>query len=94
MILLALSLLTLGTWQMTGRPALLGAVSTAGGAILRIPAQPLLRSVLVGELVAGLGLTLYGQLIAPMAAHDVLGAGLAGLLLGVMLACARLGRAG
>ena len=67
MILLALSLLTLGTWQVTGRPALLGVVPTAGGALLFIPAQPLLRSVLVGELVAGIGLMLYGRLIAPVA---------------------------
>jgi hypothetical protein len=41
--------------------------------------------------IAALGLTLYGQLLAPVAAHDVLGPGLAGLLLGVMLACARRG---
>ena len=51
-----------------------------------------LRTVLVGELVAGLGLGLYGGLIAPVAPHDVLGAGLAGLLLGAMLECSRRGR--
>ena len=92
MILLALSLLTLGTWQVAGRPALLGVAPTAGGALLFLPAQPLLRAVLVGELVAGLGLGLYGGLIAPAAPHDVLGAGLAGLLLRAILECSRRGR--
>jgi hypothetical protein len=36
--------------------------------------------VLVGQMVAGMGLVLYGRGIEPVAAHDVLGAGLAGLL--------------
>ena len=92
MILLALSLLTVGTWQVTGRPALLGVAPTAGGALLCLAAEPLLRSVLVGELVAGMGLVVYGRLIAPVAAHDILGAGLAGLLLGTMIECSRRGR--
>ena len=91
MILLALSLLTLGTWQLTGRPALLGVAPTAAGALLLIPSRPLLRSVLVGQMVAGMGLVLYGRGIAPVAAHDVLGAVLAGMLLGVMIECYRRG---
>jgi hypothetical protein len=92
MILLALSLLTVGTWQVTGRPALLGVATPAGSALLLIPARPLLRSVLVGQLGAGLGLVLYGWGIAPVAAHDVLGAVLSGLLLGAMLECSRRGQ--
>jgi hypothetical protein len=92
MILLALSLLTLGTWQVTGRPALLGIAPTTTGVLLLIPARHLIRSVLVGQVVAGMGLVLYGRLIAPVVAHDVLGAGLAGLLVGVMLECSRRGQ--
>jgi hypothetical protein len=92
MILLALSLLTLGTWQLTGRPALLGVATTAGGALLLIPSRHLLRSVLVGQMVAGMGLMLYGRGIEPVAAHDVLGAVLAGMLLGAMIECYRRGQ--
>jgi hypothetical protein len=92
MILLALSLLTLGTWQVTGRPALLGVAPTAAGALLLIPSRHLLRSVLVGQMVAGMGLVLYGRGIEPVAAHDVLGAVLAGMLLGAMIECYRRGQ--
>jgi len=92
MILLALSLLTLGTWQVTGRPALLGVAPTFAGALLRIPSRHLLRSVLVGQMVASMGLVLYGGLIDPVAAHDVLGAVLAGMLLGAMIECYRRGQ--
>jgi IPTL-CTERM motif len=92
MILLALSLLTLGTWQVTGRPALLGVAPTATGAMLLIPSRQLLRSVFVGQMVAGMGLVLYGRGIEPVAAHDVLGAVLAGMLLGAMIECYRRGQ--
>jgi hypothetical protein len=44
-------------------------------------------------LVAGMGLVLYGRLIEPVAAHDVLGAALAGMLLGAMIECYRRGQA-
>jgi hypothetical protein len=49
MILLVFSVLTLGTWQMAGRPALLGVVPIAGGALLRVPARPLVQAVLMGR---------------------------------------------
>jgi len=92
MILLALSLLTLATWQLAGRPALLGVAPTAAGALLLIPSGHLVRSVLVGQLVAGMGLGLYGRGIEPLAARDVLGAALAGLLLGAIIEGSRRGQ--
>ena len=82
MILLALSLLTLGTSHL-GRPALLG-VATPTGAVVWAPSSHLLRSMLVGQAVAGMGLLLYARLIEPVAAHDVIGAVLSGVLLGVL----------
>ena len=92
MILLALSLLTVGTWELTGRPALFGVATTSAGALLLMPSRPLVRSVLVGQMLAGMGLMLYGWGIERMAAHDVLGAILAGLLLGAMIECYRRGQ--
>jgi YVTN family beta-propeller protein len=91
MILLALSLLTLATWQLAGRPALLEAAIPTG-ALFIVPSRGLLRSVGVGQGIAGLGLIIYGQFIEPVAAHDVIGAGLAGLVLGVLIECSRRGR--
>jgi hypothetical protein len=48
MILLALSLLTLATWQLAGRPMLLE-VATPGGGLFLVPSRRLLRSVVVGQ---------------------------------------------
>lgn len=92
MILLVLSLLTVGTWRLAGRPALFVA-TTVGGGLLPLPSLHLLRFVLIGQGVAGLGLLLYGRLISPLVAHDVIGAALSGVLLGLMLECSRPGRA-
>ena len=91
MILLALSLLTLATWHLAGRPTLLR-VATPTGAVMWAPSTNLLRSVFVGQAVAGFGLVLYGRLIEPVAAHDVIGAVLSGVVLGVLLECYRQGR--
>jgi hypothetical protein len=91
MILLVLSLLTLGTWQLAGRPALLH-VATAGGLVLRTPTRRLLDFVLVGQIVAVVGLGLYGWLIKPLAPQDLIGAMLAGVVLGVLLECWQRGR--
>ena len=88
MILLALSLLTLGTWQLAGRPTLLGA-ATVGGGLLVLPSRHLVISVLAGQAVAGLGVALYGVLIAPVAVHDAIGVWLSGALLGVLAECYR-----
>jgi hypothetical protein len=93
MILLALSLLTLATWHLAGRPALLRA-ATSTGLMVWSPSTNLLRSVCVGQAVAGLGLVLYGRLIEPVAAHDVIGAVLSGVVLGVLLESYRQGRHG
>jgi hypothetical protein len=90
-VLLVLSLLALGTWQLAGRPALLH-VATAGGLVPRAPSHRLLDFVLVGQIVAGVGLGLYGWLIKPLAPQDLIGAILAGAVLGVLLECYRRGR--
>jgi YVTN family beta-propeller protein len=93
MVLLALSLLTLATWQLAGRPTLLRA-ATSSGIVMWAPSTNLIRSVFVGQVVAGLGLVLYGRLIEALAAHDVIGAVLSGVIIGVLLECYRQGRNG
>jgi YVTN family beta-propeller protein len=93
MVLLALSLLTLATWQLAGRPTLLRA-ATSSGLVMWAPSTNLIRSVFVGQVVAGLGLVLYGRLIEALAAHDVIGAVLSGVIIGVLLECYRQGRNG
>ena len=91
MILLVLSLLTVGTWQLAGRPMLLHA-ATPGGLVLRAPSRRLLEFVLVGQVVAGVGLGLYASLIKPLLPQDLVGALLAGVVLGMLLECYRRGR--
>jgi hypothetical protein len=91
MIVLVLSLLTVGTWQLAGRPMLLHA-GTAGGLVLRAPSRRLLEFVLVGQVVACVGLGLYASLIKPLLPQDLVGALLAGVVLGVLLECYRRGR--
>ena len=54
MILLVLLLLTLGTWELAGRPALVG-VTTVEGVAVRIPSRRALYSALVEQGMAGLG---------------------------------------
>jgi hypothetical protein len=85
-ILLVLSLATFAVWRLSGQPALLQA-ATPGGA--RMPGRPLAALVLVGQCVAGLGLGLYGALVEPLVTHDVIGALLSGVLLGVLMECFR-----
>jgi YVTN family beta-propeller protein len=77
LILAALCLLTVGTWQLAGRPALVS--------------RPMLLAVLAGQGVALLGAALHGVLIARVAPHDALGAWLCGGLLGALVACLRPG---
>jgi len=86
MILLVLSLLTLGTWELAGRPALVG-VATVGGVAVRIPSRRLLHSVLAGQGIAGLGVVLYGVVSEAAAVPDAIGAVLAGALLGALVEC-------
>jgi hypothetical protein len=90
-MLLTLSLLTLATWELAGRPALLRA-SAAGGTVTLAPSPQLLSSLLVGQGVAGVGLVLYAGLVGPLVPHDALGGFLAGVLLGVMVECYRRSR--
>jgi len=92
MILLVLSLLTLGTWELAGRPALVGVATLGGGVAVRIPSRRLLHSVLVGQAIAGLGVVLYGVLNEAPAVPDALGPVLAGALLGVLVECCRRSR--
>jgi IPTL-CTERM motif len=91
MILLVLSLLALGTWQLAGRPHLLH-VATAGGLVLWAPPRRLLDFVLAGQIVAALGLGLYAWLIKPVVPQDLVGAMLSGVVLGILLECYRRGR--
>ena len=91
MILLTLSLLTMATWQLAGRPVLVGAGSSGTVAILPNRRQRL-TSLLLGQGIATLSLLLYAGLIAPLVPHDGIGAFLAGILIGVMLECYRRGR--
>jgi hypothetical protein len=90
-ILLVLSLLTVGTWQLAGRPALFH-VAIAGGFVLCAPSRRLLDCVVVGQIVAAVGLGLYASLIKPLAPQDPIGAVLAGTVLGLLLECSRRGR--
>jgi hypothetical protein len=82
MILMVLSLLALGTWDLTGRPALLAASAT-GGAMILVSPYHLLSSLVVGQAIAGLGLLLYGVLVSPLVTHDAVGGFVAGMLLGL-----------
>jgi hypothetical protein len=91
MILLVLSLLTLGTWQLAGRPGLFH-VATAGGLVLWAPSRRLLDFILVGQVVAALGLGLYAWLVTPLVPQDLICAMLAGVVLGVLLECWQRGR--
>jgi hypothetical protein len=90
MILLVLFLVTVATWQLGGRPALLHA-ATVGGVVLRTPSRRLLEFVLAGQVLAWLGLGLYGWLVKPLAPHDVIGAILTGIVVGVLLECYKRG---
>ena len=92
MILLTLSLLLLASWQLAGQPARLA----TGQAKLGLRSPPdrrrLLRSLLIGQGLAAVGLLLYGVLVAPPAPHDGVGAFLAGILIGMIIEFCRRGR--
>lgn len=88
MILLSLSLLTIATWQLAGRPVLFAA-GTSGPVALYPPRRQWLTSLLLGQGIATLGLVMYAVVVGPLVPHDGLGAFLAGVLLGVMVKCYR-----
>ena len=88
MILLTLSLLTMATWQLAGRPVLVRVGSSSTVALLPSRRQ-WLTSLLLGQGIATLGLGLYALLLGPLVPHDGGGAFLSGLLIGVMVECYR-----
>ena len=91
LLLFTLGLLTLATWQLTGRPGIETAVPSGVGLMLISP-RPLLRSLLLGQGGAWAGLLLYAVLVAPLVPHDVTGGLLAGLLLGCLVHFSRSSR--
>ena len=87
-LLLTLSLLAMATWQLAGRP-----IAVIGGSSDTLSSLPThsqwLTSILIGQVIATLGLGVYALLIGPLVPHDGVGAFLAGLLIGVMVECYR-----
>jgi hypothetical protein len=92
MILLTLLLLLLATRQLGGQPTRLA----TGPAIQALSSPPdrrrLLRSILLGQGVAALGLALYGILAGSPTPLDGLGAFIAGLMMGWIIEFYRRGR--
>ena len=91
MILLTLALLTTATWQLAGRPVMLG-VGARGTVVIQPTRRRWLTSLLLGQCIATLGLGLYALLQGPLVPHDGVGAFLSGLLIGVMVECYRRSR--
>ena len=91
MILLSLSLLTFATWQLAGRPVVVGAGASGLGAA-GTTRPPWLPSLLLGQGIATLGLLWYAVLVGPLVPQDGVGTFLSGLLLGVMVECYRRSR--
>ena len=88
MILLTLSLMTMATWQLAGRPIAVG----SGPRSMGMPPpghQQWLTSLLLGQGIATLGLGVYALLVGPLVPHDGVGAFLSGLLISVMVECYR-----
>ena len=86
MLLLTLSLLTLATWELAGRPAVLmtQAVGNANAG-LAVDYHQLPHSLLVGQGVAWLSLALYAAVFGSLMPHDAIGTLLAGLCIGLMV---------
>ena len=82
MILLALSLLTLATWEMSGRPSLFVQVAP-GGTVAFVSHLSILGSLLTGQALAASGLGFYALFVGSVLAHDAVGAFMAGMLLGL-----------
>ncbi|MGE0681044.1 MAG: SdiA-regulated domain-containing protein [Candidatus Binatia bacterium] len=91
MILLTLSLLTIATWQLAGRPVLVG-VGRSGQAAVLPERRRWLSALLWGQGVATLGLLVSITVVGPLVPHDGVGALLSGVLIGVMIECYRRGR--
>jgi YVTN family beta-propeller protein len=91
MILLTLSLLTIATWQLAGRPVLVG-MGRSGQAAVLPDRRRWLSALLGGQGVATLGLLVYAVVVGPLVPHDGVGALLSGVLIAVMIECYRRGR--
>ncbi len=81
----------MATWQLAGRPVLVGVGTTGVGTILPND-HHWLTSLLLGQGIATLGLLLYALLVGPLVPHDGVGAFLSGVLIGVMVECYRRSR--
>lgn len=91
LLLFTLSLLTIATWQLAGRPVLVGA-GRSGQSAVSSDRRRWLSALLWGQGVATMGLLIYAAVVGPLVPYDGIGALLSGVLIGVMIECYRRGR--